>query len=99
MDTPPLSRRDWLARSSALLALAALGASRRGAAAVLPEALVPNPRGGYRFLPGVPFLSFGALAADGYEIVRTTFRQPRPFPAGMADVERLLRAVGRPMHA
>jgi hypothetical protein len=61
--------------------------------------LVVNEQGGYQFLPGVPFLSFGVVAADGFEIVRTTFRQPRPFAAGLAEIERLLEGSGLPLHA
>src|SRR5678816_1750393 len=39
------------------------------------------------------------ISDDGFEIVRTTFRQPRPFASGMADIERALKASGLPVHA
>jgi hypothetical protein len=99
MDARLLSRRDWLAQSSATLAVVAFRVSGRRESRLTTEDLVLNVRGGYRFIPGVPFLSFGVVAADGFEIVRTTFRQPRPFAVGMADVERLLQGAGRPLHA
>jgi len=99
MDAPLLSRRDWLSSSGVVLAAAALGVSGRNTSDTTAAELVSNALGGYRFLPGVPALSFGVVAADGFEIVRTTFRQPRPFPAAMADIEQMLRASGRPIHA
>src|SRR5689334_434937 len=99
IDAALLSRREWIAKSGAALAVAALGAPSRRATAHASEDLVLSPRGGYRFLPGVPFLSFGVVASDGFEIVRTTFRQPRPFPAGMADIEQVLRSANRPLQA
>jgi len=73
--------------------------SGRRESRIAVQALVVNEPGGYRFLPGVPFLSFGAVAADGFEIVRTTFRQPRPFAAGLADIQRLLEESGLSLHA
>jgi len=63
------------------------------------EELVRNPRGGYRFLPGLPFLSFGAIAAEGFEIVRTTLRQPRPLADALRAIKRRLENAGRPIHA
>ena len=98
MNPALMSRRDWLAKTSALVAVAAMG-SATIERAVAADELVLNARGGYRFLPGTPFLSLAALAAEGFEIVRTTFRQPRPFPGGLADIEALLKASGRPIHA
>jgi hypothetical protein len=50
-------------------------------------------------VPGVPFFSFGAVAASGFEMVRVTFRRPPLFPEGLAAVERHLRAAGRPIEA
>jgi hypothetical protein len=61
--------------------------------------LVANERGGYLFVPGVPFFSFGAVAASGFEMVRATFRRPPLFPEGLAAVDRHLRAAGRPIQA
>src|SRR6478752_6110443 len=99
MDAPLHSRRDRLSQSSAPLAGVVPGVSGRRESRIAIQELVVNEQGGYRFLPGVPFLSFGIVAADGFEIVRTTFRQPRPFAAGMADIERLLEGSGRSLHA
>lgn len=63
------------------------------------EGLLLHPRGGYWYLPGMPFLGFAARAADGYEIVRATFRELRPLPDAIAAVERQLAAQGRPIGA
>ena len=94
-----LSRRNWLAQAGAA-AIGALGASLmpRMISAAENE-LVPNPLGEYRFLPGLPFTSLAALAADGFEIVRATFHRPRPYPEGLNDVENHLRTLRRPLHA
>ena len=94
-----LSRRERLSQSGAAVAGVAPGVSGRRESRVAIQELVVNERGGYRFLPGVPFLSFGVVAADGFEIVRTTFREPRPFVVGMAEIEQLLKGSGRPPHA
>ena len=99
MDAQFLSHRDRLNQSSTAPAGVAPGVSGRRESRIAIQELVVNEQGGYRFLPGVPFLSFGVVAADGFEIVRTTFRQPRPFAAGMADIERLLKGSGRPLQA
>lgn len=61
--------------------------------------LTDAPLGGYRFLPGNAFLSFAAVAAPGFEIVRASLQMPKPFPQSIADIERHLKAVGRPIHA
>jgi hypothetical protein len=99
METQSLSRTDRHSQSSAAHAGVAPAVSGPRESRIAVQELVVNERGGYRFLPGVPFLSFGVVAADGFEIVRTTFRQPRPFAAGMADIERVLKASGLPVHA
>lgn len=99
METQSLSRTDRHSQSSAAHAGVAPAVSGPRESRITVQELVVNERGGYRFLPGVPFLSFGVVAADGFEIVRTTFRQPRPFAAGLADIERLLEASGLPLHA
>jgi hypothetical protein len=98
MNATPLSRRDLLAGALAVGG-SMLGKSVRAAGWFSSEDLVLNTRGGYHFLPAVPFLSFAARAADGFEIVRATFRRLRPFSEGVADIERLLRASSRPIHA
>ena len=99
METQSLSRTDRHSQSSGAHAGVAPAVSGPRESRITVQELVVNERGGYRFLPGVPFLSFGVVAADGFEIVRTTFRQPRPFASGMADIERALKASGLPVHA
>jgi len=99
METQSLSRTGRHSQSSGAHAGVAPAVSGPRESRITVQELVVNERGGYRFLPGVPFLSFGVVAADGFEIVRTTFRQPRPFAAGMADIERVLKASGLPVHA
>ena len=94
----PISRRNLLAGAIALGG-ARLRPPQRVAAPGPLGRLIANERGGYLYVPGVPFLSFGAVAADGFEIVRATFRQPPAFPEGFGAVERHLRAAGRPVQA
>lgn len=98
MDATPLSRRDWMS-SAVALGVSTLALAARPLSLLNGQELVLNSRGGYRFLPGLPFLSFGARAADGFEIARATFQRLRPFSQGIADIERVLRAAGRPIHA
>ena len=95
-----LSRREWLIGAGAF-AMSAPAIAPAPAPAVLAQSdkLIPNTRGGYRFLPGVPFLSLAALASNGFEIVRATLRRPRPLPEGLTAIEKYLPEVGRPMHA
>src|SRR5678816_3052948 len=99
METQSLSRTDRHSQSSGAHAGVAPAVSGPRESRITVQELVVNERGGYRFLPGVPFLSFGVVAADGFEIVRTTFRQPRPFADGMEDIARLLDRSGRPLDA
>ncbi|AMY08548.1 hypothetical protein LuPra_01749 [Luteitalea pratensis] len=95
-----LSRREWLIGSGAF-AMSAPAFAPAPALAVLAQGdkLIPNTRGGYRFLPGVPFLSLAALPSDGFEIVRATLRRPRPLSEGLTAIEKYLPEVGRPLHA
>lgn len=93
-----VSRRDLLAGAFAFGGLR-LVPSQGGPRDKAPGRLVANERGGYLFVPGVPFFSFGAVAASGFEIARATFRRPPVFPEGLDAVERHLRAAGRPMQA
>ena len=99
MDARLLSRKDRISQSSAARTDVAPDVSGRRETRIAVQELVVNEPGGYQFLPGVPFLSFGAVAADGFEIVRSTFRQPRPFAAGLAEIERLLEGCGRSLRA
>lgn len=93
-----LTRREWLVRASALLSLPALGMLCADDAEAATT-LVDHPRGGYRFLPGVPFLSLGAMANDGFEVVRTRLRHPLPLMDGLQEIARLLERAGRPTQA
>jgi len=91
-----LTRRMWISRT---FAFAVCGLAGRLMASEKKGDLILNERGGYWFQPGLSFLSFAARAADGYEIVRATFRSLRPFARGMDDIEAYLRAAGRPIQA
>ena len=58
-----------------------------------------GPSATYRFLPGIPAFSSGVVAATGWEIVHATLRVPVPWRDGFAQIERHLRAQGRPRTA
>lgn len=57
------------------------------------------PKGGYRFLPGIPAFSSGVVAASGWEIVHVTLAAPLPWRDGFARIDGHLRAEGRPRAA
>jgi hypothetical protein len=100
MNISGLSRREWLAQTVALCGLGCTAVTALAAAAQsVNGGLVPNQRGGYLFVPGIDAFSFAARAAEGFAVVRTTFRRQRLFPDGLTDVEMHLRAAGRPLHA
>lgn len=61
--------------------------------------LVDNPKGNYRFLPGIAPYSSGVVATPGYEIVHVGLRQPRPYRDGFELIEQYLTAQGRPRQA
>ncbi len=90
-----LSRREWLISAGAF-AISAPSFARTSNRAVLGESdeLLPNARGGYRFLPGPPFLSFATLASDGFEIVPATLVRPRLYPEGLTTIGGLRRMSG-----
>ena len=52
--------------------------------------------GGYQYLPGVFQYSGGVAAAEGFEIIRVTFRNLVPLAAGFSKIAEHLAAVGRP---
>ena len=58
-----------------------------------------GPSATYRFLPGIPAFSSGVVATAGWEIVHATLRVPVPWRDGFAQIERHLRAQGRPRTA
>lgn len=58
-----------------------------------------GPSATYRFLPGIPAFSSGVVATTGWEIVHATLRVPVPWRDGFAQIERHLRAQGRPRTA
>ena len=57
------------------------------------------PNGTYRYLPGIPAFSSGVVATTGWEIAHATLRGPVPWREGFAQIERHLRAQGRPRTA
>ena len=61
--------------------------------------LVPNPNGNYRFIAGRNPFSSGAVADEGYEIVRAAFDPMLPLDVGFAQIEAHLRGAGRPLNA
>ncbi len=84
------SRRDFLATALGL-GVGVLGAPQAGfgAAADADDSgtnLTAHAKGGHLFLPGLPFLSFAAVAAEGYEIIHAIFRRPPPFPEGFSMI-------------
>lgn len=62
-------------------------------------ALLQQPDGGFRFLPGGPVFAGGALAQPGFEIVHAVLKPWLPLDQGYAFIERHLAAAGRPMRA
>ena len=61
--------------------------------------LIPNPRGHYHFLKGIDPYSCGVIADPGYEIVRSTLREPLPWLQGFDRVDELLESEGRERNA
>jgi len=58
-----------------------------------------GPNGTYRYLPGIPAFSSGVVAATGWEIVHAALRAPLAWRDGFAQIERHLKAQGRPRTA
>src|SRR5262245_51211863 len=61
--------------------------------------LIPNPRGGYRLLPGGEPYSSGVIAEVGFAIVHRTLEQLVPHREGFALIDEHLREFGRPRAA
>ena len=82
---------------------AILGLVRDGAALpeqdIVNDMLIANPRGGYSFLKGIAPYSAGAVSAEGFEIVHTSFRRAVPLEQGFERVKAHLGAVKRPLQA
>lgn len=94
MDTVLRERRGFLHFLAGLAAMSAMPVLR-----AQPVPLIANAEGGYRFLPGSPVFSGGAVAEPGFGFVHAIFSSWLPFDAGLHAVERHLQAVGRPMRA
>lgn len=58
-----------------------------------------NPKGGYRFLPGIEPYSSGVIAEPRHEIVHATLARPIPWHAGLLAVRRYLESTGATHHA
>ena len=61
--------------------------------------LPSNPRGGYRFLPGIEPYSSGVVSEPGYEIVHANLVRPRAWNEGLVLIRRHLEKMGRDRHA
>ena len=61
--------------------------------------LPANPRGGYRFLPGIEPYSCGVVAARGWEIVHVVLAHPLAWHDGLVSIRRYLEQIGRDRHA
>jgi len=60
---------------------------------------IENLKGGYAYVPALPFASAGVVALPGMSLARAVFAKPRPLTAGFAAVERHLEDVHRPLTA
>jgi len=56
--------------------------------------LVTNPKGGYRFLPGIEPYSSGVVAEPEREIIHVTLAIPLPWHDGMLAARRYLEGLG-----
>lgn len=87
-------RRTWL-RFAAGIAITGFAPMSRAQAV----AMVDQPAGGFRFLPGGQVFAAGAVAVPGFEIVHAVLDPWLPLDAGYARVGAHLAALGRPMQA
>ena len=60
---------------------------------------VDNPKGNYRFLPGIAPFSSGAIAMPGFQVVHATLRRPIPWRTGFDLIDAHLAAEKRPRAA
>jgi hypothetical protein len=58
--------------------------------------LISNPRGNFRFLPGIEPYSSGVVADPGFEIVHVTLLRPLPYREGFDQIAAVLQTAGRP---
>src|SRR5207249_4343259 len=58
-----------------------------------------QPKGGYRFLPGICPYSCGVAAAPGYEIIHVTLSRLVPYQQGFEIIARHLERRDRPRQA
>jgi hypothetical protein len=58
-----------------------------------------NPKGGYRFLPGIEPYSSGVIAEPGHEIVHATLTHPLLWHEGLVAARRYLKWIGYEHHA
>jgi len=60
---------------------------------------IDSLKGGYAYVPALPFASAGVVALPGMSLVRAVFAEPSPLRAGFAAVERHLESAHRPLAA
>jgi hypothetical protein len=58
-----------------------------------------NPKGGYRFLPGIEPYSSGVIAEPGFEIVHVTLLRPLPWHDGLLAARRHLESLSLTQHS
>ncbi len=61
--------------------------------------LLANPKGGYRFLPGIEPYSSGVIAEPGCEIIHVTLAHPLAWHNGLVSIRQHLEQLGRDRHA
>lgn len=61
--------------------------------------VILNPKGGYRFLPGIDPYSSGVIAEPGFEIIHVTLKKPFPWYDGLHSARRYLESIGLTHHA
>jgi hypothetical protein len=60
---------------------------------------IEHLKGGYAYVPALPFASAGVVALPGMSLARAVFAEPCPLHAGFAAVERHLKSEHRPLAA